>query len=353
MNEAARLGIKVLPPDINRSQAEFAIEGTEAGPAIRFALAAIKRVGLQAMRELVKTREAGGPFATLADFAERVDPKLLNKMQLENLAKAGAFDSLEGNRARLVAGAETILRRAQASAEDRSSNQIGLFSEVEQGPALLRLPEIPDWPTLERLGFEAEAVGFHLSAHPLDEYKGALRRLGAVPSSMIQERAKAGSTRLKLAGTVTGRKERNTKTGSRMAWVSLSDQAGGYEVTFFSEVLNRSRELLEEGKAVLVTCEARVEGEALRLTAQDVEALDKAAAGAVAGMRIHLDATSALPDIRALLERDGRGKGRVSLVPKLGPGQDVEITLPGGWNVSPRMMQALKVMPGVALVEEI
>ena len=353
MNEAARLGIKVLPPDINRSHAEFAIEATEAGPAIRFALAAIKRVGLQAMRDLVKTREAGGPFATLADFAERVDPKLLNKMQLENLSKAGAFDSLEGNRARLVAGAETILRRAQASAEDRATNQIGLFSEVEQGPAMLRLPEIPDWPTLDRLGFEAEAVGFHLSAHPLDEYKGALRRLGAVPSSLIQERAKAGSTRLKLAGTVTGRKERNTKTGSRMAWVSLSDQAGGYEVTFFSEVLNRSRELLEEGKAVLVTCDVRVEGEALRLTAQDVEALDKAAAGAVAGMRIHLDATSALPDIRTLLERDGRGKGRVSLVPKLGPGQDVEVTLPGGWNVSPRMMQALKVMPGVALVEEI
>ncbi|HEV7456902.1 MAG TPA: DNA polymerase III subunit alpha [Roseococcus sp.] len=353
MQEAARLGIKVLPPDINRSAAEFTIESHDGKPAIRFALAAIKRVGLAAMRDLVTARGQGGDFTSLADFAARVDPRLLNKMQLENLAKAGAFDSLEGNRARLVAGAETVLRRAQASAEDRASNQIGLFAEVEQGPPMLRLPDMPDWPTLDKLGFEAEAVGFHLSAHPLDTYKMALRRLGCTPSALIAEKARAGSTRLKLAGTVTARKERNTKTGSRMAWVNLSDQTGGYEVTFFSEVLNRARELLEDGKAVLVTAEVRLEGEALRLTAQDVEALDKAAAGVGQGMRIILEAASALPDIRALLERDGRGRGRVSLVPQLGPGQDVEITLPGGWNVSPRMMQALKVLPGVSHVEEV
>ncbi|WP_431305455.1 DNA polymerase III subunit alpha [Sediminicoccus sp. BL-A-41-H5] len=351
MQEAARLGIKVLPPDINRSGAEFTIEDREEGPAIRFALAAIKRVGLQAMRDLVAARDA--PFTSIADFAARVDPKLLNKMQLENLAKAGAFDSLEGNRARLVAGAETVLRRAQATAEDRASNQIGLFGEVEQGPPLLRLPEIPDWPQLDKLGFEAEAVGFHLSAHPLDEYKGALRRLGATPSALIGDRARAGSTRLKLAGTVNAKKERNTRTGSRMAWISLSDQAGSYEVTFFSEVLNRSRDMLEEGTALLITAEAKLEGEALRLTAMDVERLDKAAAGVGQGMRIFIDAATAVPDIRAILERDGRGKGRVSLIPRLAPGQEVEVTLPGGWNVSPRMMQAMKLVAGVASVEEV
>jgi DNA polymerase-3 subunit alpha len=351
MQEAARLGIKVLPPDINLSGAEFTIEDREDGPAIRFALAAIKRVGLQAMRDLVAARDA--PFTSIADFAARVDPKLLNKMQLENLAKAGAFDSLEGNRARLVAGAETVLRRAQATAEDRASNQIGLFGEVEQGPPLLRLPDIPDWPQLDKLAFEAEAVGFHLSAHPLDEYKGALRRLGATPSALIGDRVRGGSTRLKLAGTVNAKKERNTRTGSRMAWISLSDQAGSYEVTFFSEVLNRSRDMLEEGTAVLITADAKLEGEALRLTALDVERLDKAAAGVGQGMRIFIEAATAVPDIRSILERDGRGKGRVSLVPRLAPGQEVEVTLPGGWNVSPRMMQAMKLVQGVASVEEV
>ena len=351
MQEASRVGIKVLAPDINRSGAEFSIEETEAGPAIRFALAAVKRVGLQAMRELVAARDA--PFESLADFAARVEPRLLNKMQVENLAKAGAFDGLESNRARLVAGAETVLRRAQASAEDRTSNQIGLFGDVEQGPPMLRLPDIPDWPQLDKLGFEAEAVGFHLSAHPLDEYKGALRRLGAVPSAFIADRVRAGTTRLKLAGTVTAKKERNTRTGSRMAWISLTDQAGSFEVTFFSEVLNRSRDMLEEGVALLITADAKLEGEALRLTAQDVERLDKAAQGVGQGMRIFLDAATAVPDIRTILERDGRGKGRVSLIPRLSPGQEVEITLPGGWNVSPRLMQAMKLVAGVASVEEV
>jgi len=252
-----------------------------------------------------------------------------------------------------VEGAETVLRRAQATAEDRASNQIGLFAEAEQGPSVLRLPDVPDWPTLDRLAFEAEALGFHVSAHPLDEYKGALRRLDATPSALIADRVRAGSTRLKLAGTVTARKERNTRTGSRMAWLSLSDQTGSFEVTFFSEVLNRSRELMEEGTAVIVTTDARLDGEALRLTAADIESLEKAAAGVGQGMRIFLEAGTAVPDIRKLLERDGRGKGRVSLVPMLAPGQEVEITVPGRWNVSPRIMQAMKLLAGVSSVEEV
>jgi DNA polymerase-3 subunit alpha len=354
MQEASRLGIAVLPPDVNRSGAEFTVEVTaEGAQAIRFALAAIKRVGLQAMKDLVRARDAEGPFGSVAEFAGRVDPKLLNKMQIENLAKAGAFDSLEPNRARLVQGAETILRRAQASAEDRASAQIALFGAAPGGAEKLRLPETPDWPQLEKLAFEAEAVGFHLSAHPLDVYRKALKRLGVVPSGQIAERAKAGSARLKLAGTVVASKERSTRTGSRMAWVTLSDSQGSYEVTCFSEVLNRSRDLLEEGTALLVSAEARLEGEALRLTASDVEPLERAAAGVGGGIRLWLDQTAAVPHIRDLLQREGKGRGRVVLVPVVAPGQEVEITLPGQFNVSPRLMQAMKVLPGVAEVEEL
>jgi DNA polymerase-3 subunit alpha len=353
MQEASRLGIKVLPPDINRSEAEFALEEHEGASAIRFALAAVKRVGLQAMKDLVECRKKhGGHFESLAQFADCVDPKLLNKMMIENLAKAGVFDSLEPNRARLVAGAETILRRAQSASEDRASNQIALFGAVEQGPPMLRLPEMPDWPVLEKLAFEAEAVGFHLSAHPLDTYKGALRRLGVVPAAQISERVRAGVSRLKVAGTVTASKERTTKTGKRMAWVNLSDQSGSYEVTFFSETLGRAREFFGEGTAVIVNVEARMDGETLRLTAQDIEALDKAAAGAGQGMRVTVEAPDAVTHLKQLLEREGRGKGKVILVPRTAVGQEVEIVLPGGWNVGPRMMQALKVMPGVAEVRE-
>jgi DNA polymerase III subunit alpha len=351
IQEAARLGIPLLPPDINRSGAEFQVEATPEGTwAIRFALAAVKRVGATAMRDLVAERDRGGPFASMAEFAQRVDPKLLNKMQLENLAKAGAFDSLEPNRARLVAGAETLLRRAQASAEERGSSQIGLFGGADAKPEPLRLPDMPDWPQLERLAFEAEAVGFHLSAHPLDVYKSVLRRLGTTPCALVAAR---GAGRLKLAGTVVNSKERTTKTGSRMAWVRISDASGSIEVTLFSEVLSRSRELLTEGNAILISCEARVDNETLRLTAQDVEALEKAAQNVGQGIRLWLEATAAVDHIRTLLTREGKGRGRVSVVARTGTGQDVEITLPGGFNVSPRLMQAMKVIPGVAEVEAV
>ncbi|MDB5382047.1 MAG: polymerase subunit alpha [Rhodospirillales bacterium] len=354
MQEASRLGIPVLPPDINKSEHDFVAENTVEGkPAIRFALAGVKRVGEAAMRELCKAREAGGAFQSLSDFTGRVDPRLLNKMQLENLGKAGAFDALSANRASLVAGAEVLLRRAQSAAEERDSGQIALFGAESQRKEPIRLPAIPDWPLLEKLAYEAEAVGFHLSAHPLDTYKVTLKRLGVVGSASIADRARSGTTRMKLAGTVVNAKERTTKTGSRMAWVRLSDANGGFEVTFFSEVLNRSRELLVEGRAILVTAEAKMEGEALRLTAQDVESLDKAAAGIAQGIRLWLDQTAAVEHIRVLLAREGPGKGRVVLVPMTGVGQEVEVALPGRFNVGPRLMQAMKVLPGVASVEEL
>jgi DNA polymerase-3 subunit alpha len=350
MQEASRLGIKVLPPDVNRSAADFRVEkDAEGKECIRFALAAVKRVGLQAMKDLVAARDR--PFASIADFAGRVDPKLLNKMQLENLARAGAFDTLEKNRAKVMTGAEVILRRAQAKAEERSSSQIGLFGGGDARPEPLRLPEIPDWPELERLSHEAEAVGFHLSAHPLDTYKDALRKLGATPIAQTQLRAEAGVGRLKLAGTVVNSKERTTRTGSRMAWVRISDSSGSTEVTLFSEVLLRSREMLKEGNAVLITCEARMEGETLRLTAQDLEGLDKAAAGLRQMLRLTIDDIAAVDPIRALLEREGPGKGKVAVIPRTGPGQEIEVVLPGFFNVSPRMAQAMKVLPGVAHVE--
>jgi DNA polymerase-3 subunit alpha len=350
MQEASRLGIKVLPPDVNRSAADFRVEkDAEGKECIRFALAAVKRVGLQAMKDLVAARDR--PFESVADFAGRVDPKLLNKMQLENLARAGAFDTLEKNRAKVMTGAEVILRRAQAKAEERSSSQIGLFGGGDARPEPLRLPEIPDWPELERLSHEAEAVGFHLSAHPLDTYRDALRKLGATPIAQTQLRAEAGVGRLKLAGTVVNSKERTTRTGSRMAWVRISDSSGSTEVTLFSEVLLRSREMLKEGNAVLITCEARMEGETLRLTAQDLEGLDKAAAGLRQMLRLTIDDIAAVDPIRALLEREGPGKGKVAVIPRTGPGQEIEVVLPGFFNVSPRMAQAMKVLPGVAHVE--
>jgi len=349
--DAMRSGIKVLPPDVNKSGADFQPEPLEdGGYGIRYALGAIKRVGVGAMEELVKAR-GGKPFKDISDFAARIDAKSLTRAQIEILAKAGAFDTLEKNRAKIFASAETVMRTAQAGAEERSSGQIGLFGGGE--PEKIRLSDIPDWPELERLSNEAEAIGFHVSAHPLDMYAQALKRLDVVPSGAIQRRAEAGACRIKLAGTLGAKKERITRTGSRMMWATLSDMQGSFEVTLFSEVLNRSREILEDGVALLVTVDVKMEGEALRITAADVSLLDAAAADAGAGMKIWLDRTEALPHIKSLLEREGRGKGRVVLVPKTGVERSLDIWLPGGYNVSPRLAQAMKLVPGVELVEDV
>jgi DNA polymerase-3 subunit alpha len=144
-----------------------------------------------------------------------------------------------------------------------------------------------------------------------------------------------------------------TRTGNRMAWVRVSDASGSCEVTLFAEVLSRSRDLIAHGSHVLITADLRQDGEALRVTAQDVTSLDQAAAAAGAAMRIWLRETASVPHIRDLLGREGRGKGRVILVPRLGGTQSVEIALPGGFNVTPRLAQALKVIPGVEQVEEL
>ncbi len=351
--DAERSNIKLLPPDINKSRADFSVERMEDGRlAIRYALAGVKKVGFSAM-EAVTAARGDTPFADVTDFATRVDPRQINKMQIENLVRAGAFDRLDKNRARLYTGAETILRRAQADQEEKASGQIGLFGGASSKPEPLRLPDMPDWPPLERLAFEAEAVGFHLTAHPLDAYTQALRRLGVTPSIYVEARGHAGESRVKIAGTVVATKERITRTGSRMAWVRISDASGSIEVTCFSEVLNRSREIMASGCNVLVSAELKTEGEAVRVTALDVISLDQAAASAGASIRIWLRETAAVPHIREILGRETGGRGRVTLVPHIGSEQDVEIALPGGYNVTPRLAQALKALAGVDQVEEV
>jgi DNA polymerase-3 subunit alpha len=352
--EANRMAIAVLPPDINRSAADFTVERQPDGSlAIRYALAAVKRVGQAAMEAVVAAR-GDRPFADLADFAERVDPRLLNKMQIENLIKAGAFDHLDPNRARLFTGAEMLLKRAQATAEDRGSGQIGLFGGFGAKPEPLRLPEMPDWPMLDRLGFEAEAIGFHLTSHPLDSFGSTLKRLGVLSSTRLEAAAANGTGRVKVAGIMIGApKIRPTRTGGRMAWIRLSDGGGSFEVTLFSEVLARAGDLLREGTALLVTVDLRLEGDALRITAQDVAPLDRAAAGAGVGLRVWLTETAAVAHIRTLLTQEGQGRGEVILCPRLDAHREAEIRLPGRFNVSPKLAAALKVMPGIASVEEI
>ncbi len=347
--ELNRLGISLLPPDINRSSAEFGVETANDGSrAIRYALAAVKNVGEAAMRTLVAERDENGLFASLGDFAGRADMRAVNKRQIENLARAGAFDGLNPNRRQVFEAAETVVRHASAAASERDSAQVNLFGGDDAAPAPdLVLPPGPDWPDMERLRHESEAIGFYLSAHPLDAYGAGLKSLGVVPSAELDSHP----GRKKLAGIVIGKQERTSRQGNRFAFIQLSDTSGVYEVVVFADLLAQSRDFLEGGEPLLITAESRGDGDDLRLMAHEIAPLESAAAVAGLGLKVILSDPGPLGSLKSLLDRESRGRGRVALVLDLEDGQEVELDLPGGYRLSTAARQAIKAVPGVTVLE--
>ena len=348
--ELQRLDIALLPPDINRSAPDFDVEVQDDGSAaIRYALAALKNVGANAMAAVVAERRAKGPFKSLADFAHRLDAKLINKRQVENLACAGAFDALNPNRAQVCHAAETIVRHASAAASERESAQVSLFGAAgDSGPPALPLAPIEDWPGMERLRHEFDAIGFYLSAHPLDTYGTTLEKVKASTYTQLKESGASGH--YTLAGIVVGKREINNRKGHRMAFVQFSDATGVYEVTLFSETLGQCRELLEGGQTLLlrVAAEHR-DGDEPRLTAQSLEPLDNAAARASSGLDLHLTSPGPLESLKSLLAREGRGRGHIRLILALDDGQEVEFDLGQSYRLSPEVRQAIKAVPGVVM----
>ncbi len=350
--ELERLQIPLLPPDINKSMAEFAVEQAEGKLGVRYALAAIKGVGREAMNRLTEERQANGPFKDLFDVAERLDQRVINKRLLESLVKAGAFDSLNKNRAQTFGAVEALSRHSQATHESRGSNQNSLFGDdtAQRRP---QLPKVPDWAPMERLQNEFTAIGFYLSSHPLAAYERSLERLRVTRAADLQALLTRGvSGRIRLAGTVIDRQERTSAKGNRFAFVQCSDQSGAFELTVFSELLGSKRNLLEAGQAILASADGRLDGEQVKLTAQTVEKLDDAVANAAAGLRIELSDPGALEPLRKALEGK-RGRSRVTLVVPMPDDAEAEVTLPGSYSIAAGLRDTIGGLPGIAQVEEI
>jgi len=355
--ELDRMGIALLPPDINRSDVDFTVEpNPKSGEAaIRYALAAVKGVGAQAMRDVVVERGANGPFKDLFDFARRLDTRSFNRRQFEGLAKAGAFAVLNPNRAQTLASAELLLRHASRAAEDRVSKQESLFGGIDSAfAARPSLPVVEDWPPVEKLQHEFDAIGFYLSSHPLDPYGKSLERAGILKFIDLPAALAAhASTRFRLAGIVVGKKERTSARNHRYAFVALSDTSGVFEITVFSDVLTQARALLDGGQPLIVTVDVRSEEQSLRLTAQRIEPLDKVVAHAAAGLKVFLGSEEALARLKGLFQREAvGGRGRVTVVLDL-PDNEVEIALPGGFRVDPKIRAAVKSLPGIVDVHDI
>ena len=348
--EAERLGIKVDPPSINRSHVAFEVDGN----TIIYALAALKGVGAQAVKEIVAAR-GDRKFADLADFADRINPRAVNKRVLESLAQAGAFDEFEGNRARVFPAMDAVLARAQRSHDSAAIGQNELFGGGGTREPIV-LAQAEPWLPAERLRREYEAVGFFLSGHPLDDYAAVLKKLRVQSWADFSRAVKAGATAGRVAGTVVARTERRTRTGSKMGIIGLSDPTGHYEAVIFSEGLAEHRDLLEPGTAVLLFLSAEVQGDEVRARIQSAEPLDEAAANLNKGLRVFLRNEAPIEAVAKRLEPIARsatanGDGEVSMVLMLEQGTEVEVKLPGRFKVSPQIAGAIKAVPGVVLVE--
>ncbi|CAD0183847.1 DNA polymerase III subunit alpha [Ruegeria sp. THAF57] len=363
--EEVRKGLELpyVPPCVNRSLATFDVVNGE----LVYALGALKNVGVEAMNLVVEGRRAGGaqsessdkPFVNLFDFARRVDLKKVGKRPLEMMARAGAFDQLDKNRRRVFESLEQLVQYSAAIHDQKNSNQVSLFGEAGDDLPEPRLSTTPDWLPAERLSEEFKAIGFYLSGHPLDDYMPALKRKQVMTLDEVTEKARSGPFIAKMAGVVAGRQERKSAKGNRFAFAQLSDPTGAYEVTLFSETLEKSREYLETGAQVVLTAEATMEADQLKLLGRSVGPVDTVVADAGAtGLRIFVDEEQVLPTVAKVLE-DAAGaaknaaRGPIQLL-LMAPGLpgEVEMDLGQTFPINPQIKGAIKSLEGVMSVEE-
>ncbi|QIK40455.1 DNA polymerase III subunit alpha [Pontivivens nitratireducens] len=355
--EIDRLKIGLIPPCVNRAEATFTVKDGQ----VVYALGGLKNVGVEAMRLITDARRADGadkPFLDLFDFARRVDLKRVGKRPLEMLARAGAFDLLDANRHKVFASLDKLVAYSAATHEEKNSSQGGLFGDAGEDLPAPRLPMPEDWLPTERLAQEHQAIGFYLSGHPLDDYMPPLRRKRVMTLADITAKAKGGPVAAKLAGTVSAKQVRKSARGNRFAFVSCSDPTGLYEVTVFGDTLEQAGDLFDVGQNIVMSVEATMEGDSLKLLARSVtSAEDIVAEAGTAGLKIYLNDQDALGSVAARLADSAtgprRGRGPVNLIlqhPDL-PG-DVEIRLKDEYRVTPQIKAAIKSAQGVVYVEE-
>jgi DNA polymerase III subunit alpha len=351
MQDAKSMKMKILPPDLNHSEADFSVDNG----AVRYALGGIKSVGVGAMEQVVRARKEGGKFKSLHDLAERVDPKAMNRRTFETLAKAGAFDSIEPNRALVFASCDQLAAHGNAAAEDRNSSQTSLFGDSEPPPRA-PLPIVKPWSAQERLDNEFSALGLFLSGHPLDDLTDTLRRKQTVFYSEVPSKMVSSEAIFRMAGVVRGRKERPARDGGKFAWVTLSDPTGEYEVMVMPEELDASRDHLDAGKSITFRAKARVRDGDLKLSAEKIEALDQADMSGCDGVKVFLSRGAAIGEVAAVAERlrgaTSSSFGELRIILTLPDGREVEIQAPGRFPVDVAARRALKSASGVEMVAE-
>ncbi len=348
--EAKRLKIPVLAPDVNSSTADFDVKDG----AVVYALGALKGVGLEAMKHVVEIRERDGRFEDLYDFAERVDPKHVNKKAFESLSKAGAFDSFEPNRAKMLESAPLLANMAVSAAQDRQGGQGGLFGEAE--PALRPvLPKAKAWNGQQKLDQEFKSIGFYFSGHPLDDVLEGLDRERVTLAMEVQDRAADGKP-LEMIGVVRARSDKPARNGGKFAFLTLSDPSGEVEMMVFPETLSQNYDLLQVGNAVAITVGVKRNAEEIKLNAERVLKLEAARLSkAMGALKIRLAVGAFVGDLAGVVEHltklQDLEKGELLIEMPLEDGRVVTMKLPSTYTIGLSAQRALKEAPGVERVE--
>lgn len=343
--EATRLGIEVVPPSVQTSYRAFEVGDKK----IYYSLAAIKGVGEPAVNHIVEKR-GDKPFVDLEDFCERTDPRIVNKRVMESLIHAGAFDCFNIPREVLVAGIEVINARSQRFMEDSRSGQTDIFGMSDGPKEPLILPHTKPWLPSEKLHLEFQAIGFYLSAHPLDEYADVLQKMRVQNWSDFSNAVRKGASAGRLAGTVSAKQVRKTKSGKKMGIIQFSDSTGQYEAILFSEGLNTYGDMLEPGQSVVITVAAENRPEGISLRIQTVQSLEHEAERIHKTMRIFLRDALMVEEIGKSLEKGGDGDVGLVIIQNNGA-REVEISLPQKYRVTPQVAGAMKALQGVVDVE--
>jgi DNA polymerase-3 subunit alpha len=327
VDDMRRLEVACLAPDVNASEAEFAVEAHgEGGHAVRYALGALKGVGEKAMEQLIEERRANGRFKSLDDFADRVDPRLLNRRQIESLAGGGAFDGLSPNRASVFAAAETILAHASSAADARTSGQGGLFGG-ESNVVPIRLPASENWSLAQRMAQEKESFGFYFSAHPVDSYRHLAEAHGAksfAELSSLPAPAEGGRSTSVMAGLVEEARWRTSAKGRRYQMATISDASGQFVATVFDDLVsNQIEEAAKAGACALFSVELdrRPGDETPRVTIRSVQSFERLAQRTRLQLEVEVEGPEILGRLSAAVADHRGGSGVLRLRVRLADGE--------------------------------
>ena len=354
VDDLRRNGFVLLGPDMNSSEAEFTVEQTEFGHAVRYALAGIRNVGEKAMDQVVAERTEHGSFATLEDLFKRMPPGAMNRRQLEGLTGAGAFDSLEPNRAKVLANAEMLLAVADAAVRERQSGQAGLFGGDDHAEPSLRLAEVEPWSRAEQMAAERENFGFYFAAHPVEQFRAVASANGALSFAALMDSGVSGGRRPAImAALVEGVSKGRTRRGADFVRADFSDSSGQFTAACFEESLVESfQRWAAEGTCVLLNVEldSPSPDEPPRVTVRGARPLAEVRNSAQMLLTLDIHTAEALQELRGALTDGAPGRGEVLARLCIGERADPLLRLGRDFELDGELAERLLQIDGLANV---